>query len=155
MSHDVLTLTRQQANPRRDSSLEDLSQKLQLQVLQSPKLACLRSCMRQLHSNQLHGKRVGGRAKLLNIVFHWLICASHTSGRPQASLWRRQRIYCDQVTNLCFTHLREAARIHAVLEEYVMYFLPNLFPNLQLNWTGFASGVSLSECSSELTEQSL
>ena len=66
MSHDVLTLTRQQANPRQDSSLEDLSQKLQLHVLQSPKLACLRSCMRQLHSNQLHGKRVGGRAQLLN-----------------------------------------------------------------------------------------
>ena len=70
MSHDVLTLTRQQANPRQDSSLEDLSQKLQLHVLQSPKLACLRSCMRQLHSNQLHGKRVGGRAKLLNCPYH-------------------------------------------------------------------------------------
>ena len=69
MSHDVLTLTRQQANPRQDSSLENLSQKLQLHVLQSPKLACLRSCMRQLHSNQLHGKRVGGRAKLLNFEF--------------------------------------------------------------------------------------
>ena len=68
MSHDVLTLTRQQANPRQDSSLEDLSQKLQLHVLQSPKLACLRSCMRQLHSNQLHGKRVGGRAQLLNVL---------------------------------------------------------------------------------------
>ena len=67
MSHDVLTLTRQQANPRQDSSLENLSQKLQLHVLQSPKLACLRSCMRQLHSNQLHGKRAGGRAKLLNL----------------------------------------------------------------------------------------
>ena len=66
MSHDVLTLTRQQANPRRDSSLENLSQKLQLHVFQSPKLACLCSCMRQLHSNQLHGKRIGGRAKLLN-----------------------------------------------------------------------------------------
>ena len=71
MSHDVLTLTRQQANPRQDSSLENLSQKLQLHVLQSPKLACLRSCMRQLHSNQLHGKRVGGRAKLLNFCRSW------------------------------------------------------------------------------------
>ena len=71
MSHDVLTLTRQQANPRQDSSLENLSQKLQLHVLQSPKLACLCSCMRQLNSNQLHGKRVGGRAKLLNRRVSW------------------------------------------------------------------------------------
>ena len=80
MSHDVLTLTRQQANPQQDSSLEDLSQKLQLHVLQSPKLACLRSCMRQLHSNQLHGKRVGGRAKLLNFLL------SRWRGRPAGQL---------------------------------------------------------------------
>ena len=75
--HDALIFTRQPANPPQDISLENLSQQLQLHVFQFRKLACLRSCMRQLHYNQLHGKRVGGRAQLLNygllVIGYWLL----------------------------------------------------------------------------------